>query len=109
MDPHEAADITVAREHQRVAVREDRREAIGQALTEGVEPLEGGRTAPRHEHRDGGAGLGEIEALEQRLDLSRYRRGGDVIAIEHGGRRDHWHVTQRERFERHDVWWAAAR
>lgn len=54
-----------------MAVGEDRREAVGHALAEGIEALEGGGAAPGNEYGNRRVGLGEIEALEHSLD-----RGG---------------------------------
>ena len=82
MDTHEAADVAVASEHQRMTVGEHHGEAVGHAFAEGVEALERRRAAPGHEHRHRRLALAEVEALEHRLDRLGHGRGVDLIAVE---------------------------
>ena len=63
----QAADVAVAGQHERMAVRQHAREPLDHAAAERIEPLERRRAAPRHEQRDRLLAVGEIEPLEHRL------------------------------------------
>ena len=62
MDADEAADVAVAHQHDGMAVREDGFETGCDALTEGVQPREGGRAAPAIAQRDAAGLLEQVEA-----------------------------------------------
>ena len=72
VNSHEAADVAVTGQHNRMAGRKQCRQSGRQTLAECIEPPERGRAAPGHKHCDRHAGLGEIEPPEQRLDLRRH-------------------------------------
>ncbi len=100
MDANEPADVAVAGEHDRQPFGGARRQPARDAAAEGIEPAEGRRAAPRHEHGDRPVRLGKVEALEHGLDGLGNRARLDRLVVERKLGRDDGDVAKRQRGQR---------
>src|SRR5260370_8623133 len=81
MNSDQSTDVAVARQHDRMVVGEDRRQAVSHPAAEIVETLERRRTAPGHKECDRAFPAAQLAALEPRLDCS--RAGGGFLLAAH--------------------------
>src|SRR5690242_12724833 len=102
MNPDQPADIAVADQDDRMAMGEDRSQAVENAATQIVEPLKCRRAAPWHEHRRRTVAIVKLAALEGGADRARYGGGLDIVVVERQRRRDYRHVAQWHGVERRD-------
>ena len=93
---HEA-QVAIAREHERMALREDRFQSLGDPFAKIIEPMERRRAAPRHEDHDGAFAAVEIEPFERGFDGRGDGSGIDFLFAQRQRRRDDRHVPQRQR------------